>query len=56
MPIKQEQAEILRLLAANRSPSAYLAGGLISTRHSRRFSLDIDYTPRMESPETSVRG
>lgn len=43
MPITKEQAGVLRLLAENRSSSAYLAGGIIAARESGRFSADIDY-------------
>jgi len=43
MPVSSGQLAVLRLLAQNRSTSAYLAGGLISARDNDRFSSDIDY-------------
>ena len=44
MPITETQAEILRLIAKNRSPDSYLAGATVIHRGSDtpRFSQDID--------------
>lgn len=43
MPITDFQSGILRLLARNRSPSAYLAGGALSSAEGLRISDDLDY-------------
>jgi hypothetical protein len=43
MPLTKFQHDLLRLLAASRTPSAYLAGGVLSSVEGRRFSDDIDY-------------
>lgn len=43
MPITEFQTGILRLLAQNRSPSSYVAGGSLSSIEGRRYSEDIDY-------------
>lgn len=44
MPITRFQSEVLKLLAANRDPDSYLAGGIAINRSptSKRFSKDID--------------
>lgn len=44
MPLSEIQAEVLRVIAANRSPDSYLAGATVLHRQSRtpRFSQDID--------------
>jgi len=45
VPLTDFQAEILRLLAANRQPHSYLAGGgaLHAAPNSTRFSQDLDF-------------
>ena len=45
MPISDIQNEILRLLAANRSPESYLAGATVLHRSesSPRYSQDLDF-------------
>ncbi|MBE0566791.1 MAG: hypothetical protein IH621_12570 [Krumholzibacteria bacterium] len=45
MPLTGFQAELGRLLAANRSEDSYLAGGaaILAEPHSRRYSRDLDY-------------
>lgn len=44
MPLTELQREILRLLAENRNPDSYVAGGIVlnQTRETPRFSRDID--------------
>jgi hypothetical protein len=44
MPLSDIQAEVLRVIAANRSPDSYLAGATVLHRRKRtpRFSQDID--------------
>jgi len=45
MPISDFQSEILRCIAANRSPDSYLAGGTVLHRdeNSPRYSQDLDF-------------
>jgi hypothetical protein len=43
MPIRDFHAEVLRLLAGNRSTCAYLAGGTLSSAEGFRYSQDLDY-------------
>lgn len=45
MPISAIQAEVLKLIAANRSPENYLAGATVIHRDADtpRFSLDLDF-------------
>jgi len=42
VPISNFQSEVLRLLAAQRSPDSYIAGGIAINRAGPRFSGDID--------------
>jgi hypothetical protein len=42
MPISKFQSDVLRLLAAQRSPDSYIAGGIAINRQGPRFSEDID--------------
>ncbi len=42
MPITKFQSEVLRLLAAQRSPDSYIAGGVAINRDGPRISADID--------------
>lgn len=53
MPISSFQSRVLRLLASQRSPDSYIAGGIAINREGPRFSADIDIfhdsTARLES-------
>ena len=44
MPLTPFQAEVFRVLASNRNPDSYVAGGIVINRddESARFSEDID--------------
>lgn len=42
MPLTKLQSHVLRLLAAERSPDSYIAGGIAINREGPRFSGDID--------------
>lgn len=42
VPISKFQSDVLRLLAAQRSPDSYIAGGIAINRQGPRFSNDID--------------
>ncbi|MGC8493430.1 MAG: nucleotidyl transferase AbiEii/AbiGii toxin family protein [Syntrophobacteraceae bacterium] len=42
MPLTKLQSSVLRLLAAQRSPDSYIAGGIALNREGPRFSSDID--------------
>jgi hypothetical protein len=42
VPISKFQSEVLRTLAAQRSPDSYIAGGVAINREGPRFSGDID--------------
>jgi hypothetical protein len=42
VPISRFQSEVLRLLAAQRGPDNYIAGGIAINRDGPRFSADID--------------
>jgi hypothetical protein len=42
LPIDKFQSEVLRTLAAQRSPDSYIAGGVAINRDGPRFSNDID--------------
>ena len=42
MPLTKLQSHVLRLLAAERSPDSYIAGGVALNREGPRFSGDID--------------
>jgi hypothetical protein len=50
MPISETQAEVLRIIAANRSPDSYLAGATIVHRKpdSPRTSRDLDFFHDLE--------
>jgi len=45
MPLTEYQAELARLLAVNRTPDSYLAGGaaLLIEPSSERYSNDLDF-------------
>jgi hypothetical protein len=42
VPISKFQSDILRLIAANRDPESFVAGGVPINRVGPRFSADID--------------
>lgn len=42
MPLSKFQSDVLRTLAAQRSPDSYIAGGIAINREGPRFSADID--------------
>lgn len=42
MPLTKLQIDVLRLLASQRSPDSYVAGGAALNREGPRFSSDID--------------
>ncbi len=42
MPVTKFQSDVLRLLAAQRSPDSYIAGGVAINREGPRISTDID--------------
>jgi hypothetical protein len=42
VPIGKFQSGVLRVLAAQRSPDSYIAGGVAINREGPRFSGDID--------------
>jgi hypothetical protein len=42
VPITKFQSDVLRSLAAQRSPDSYIAGGVAINREGPRFSADID--------------
>jgi hypothetical protein len=42
VPLTKLQSEVLRVLAAQRSPDSYIAGGVALNREGPRFSRDID--------------
>ena len=42
MPISKLQSDILRLIAANRDPESFVAGGVPINREGPRVSADID--------------
>ncbi len=42
MPLTKLQSHVLRVLAAERSPDSYIAGGIVINREGPRFSADID--------------
>ena len=42
MPISKFQSDVLRLLAAQRSPDSYIAGGIPINQQGPRYSADID--------------
>ncbi len=42
MPLTKLQSHVLRLIAAERSPDSYIAGGIALNREGPRYSSDID--------------
>jgi hypothetical protein len=42
VPLTKLQSHVLRVLAAERSPDSYIAGGIVINREGPRFSGDID--------------
>ncbi len=56
MPISKFQSDVLRLLAAPRSPDSYIAGDVAINRQGPRFSADIDiFHDSVERQETAVK-
>ena len=56
MPISKFQSDVLRLLAAQRSPDSYIAGGVAINRQGPRFSGDIDiFHDSIERQESAVK-
>lgn len=56
MPISKFQSDVLRLLAAQRSPDSYIAGGVAINRQGPRFSGDIDiFHDSAERQESAVK-
>ena len=51
MPLTKLQSHVLRVLAAERSPDSYIAGGVAINREGPRFSDDIfqDSEQRLEA-------
>lgn len=48
MPLTKLQSHVLRILAAERSPDGYIAGGVAINREGPHFSGDIDIFPDTE--------
>jgi hypothetical protein len=42
VPLTKLQTEVLRVLAAQRSPDRYIAGGVALNREGQRFFRDLD--------------
>jgi len=56
VPISKFQSDVLRLLATQRSPDSYIAGGVAINRQGPRFSGDIDIFHDSEvRQETAVK-
>lgn len=56
MPISKFQSDVLRLLAAQRSPDSDIAGGIAINRQGPRFSADIDiFHDSIERQESAVK-
>ncbi|MBV9249955.1 MAG: hypothetical protein JO227_12005, partial [Acetobacteraceae bacterium] len=56
MPLSKFQSDVLRLLAAQRSPDSYIAGGIAINREGPRFSRDIDiFQDTVARLESAVR-
>jgi hypothetical protein len=54
VPLTKLQSQVLRLLAAGRSPDSYIAGGIALNREGPRFSADIDIFQDSESRLTAA--
>jgi hypothetical protein len=52
--ITKFQSNVLRLLAAQRSPDSYIAGGIAINRSGPRFSEDIDIFPDSADRQTDA--
>ncbi len=50
VPISKFQSDVLRSLAAQRSPDSYIAGGVAINRDGPRFSGDIVVPPASGMP------
>ena len=56
VPISKFQSGVLRLLAAQRSPDSYIAGGIAINREGPRFSDDIDiFHDSIDRQESAVK-
>jgi len=56
VPISKFQSDVLRLLAAQRSPDSYIAGGVAINRQGPRFSGAIDiFHDSIERQESAVK-
>ena len=56
MPISKFQSDILRLLAGQRSPDSYIAGGVAINRQGPRFSEHVDiFHDSTERQESAVK-
>jgi hypothetical protein len=56
VPLTKFQSEVLRSLAAQRSPDSYIAGGIAINRDGPRFSRDIDIFHDSEAVLESAAG
>lgn len=54
MPLSNLQSDILRLLAAQRSPESYAAGATPLNRDTPRYSGDIDFFHNSEERVASA--
>lgn len=54
MPLTKLQIDVLRLLASQRSPDSYVAGGAALNREGPRFSSDIDIFQDSQDPLDSA--
>jgi hypothetical protein len=56
VPLTSLQSQALLVLAAQRSPDSYIAGGVAINRNGPRFSRDIDiFQDSVERLQTSLR-
>lgn len=54
MPLSSIQIQVLRLLASNRDPESYVAGGTPLNQHEHRYSSDIDIFNDLEERVSSA--
>jgi hypothetical protein len=56
VPLTKLQSHVLRVLAAERSPDSYIAGGVATNREGPRFSGDIDiFQDTEQRPEAAAQ-
>ena len=55
VPLTRLQAHALRVLAAQRSPDSYVAGGVALNRTGPRFSRDIDIFQDLGFPGSDIQ-